>query len=242
MRTGKPRGIWILRTLVIVGVVLILGGGWLFQSDFAQRNAERIAHLPSCDAATVQTLLPGTAVLLEGVLLAREPAGPRGFMAFHHERFRGHETSGATKGREEWIRIGTVRPAFAIESGGATVEVVNRDYRLNAWPHREQTDPGAKYVSMMESTERFLGFKAGDAVTVDGRIVAGPSDPPRVRRIEATVLFGGGGATAYAESARAEILVPKIVGGVFAGLGAIMAGACAWWLRKSKYANAPSSR
>ena len=160
MRASKTKGSWVLRTLVVAGVGLMLGGGWLFQADFAKRDAERIARLPHCDAAGLQTLLPGTEVLLEGVLVAREPTGPRGFTAFHHERFRGYETSGPSKGREEWIRLGTVRPALAVESGGATVEVVNRDYRLNTWPHREQTEP---------------------EVVPDGEPVAAPARP-RLRR------------------------------------------------------------
>jgi hypothetical protein len=239
MSAAKQKGRWVLRTLVAAGLVLVAGGGWLYQSDFALRNAERVARLPRTDSARLRTLMPGTEVLLEGVLVAREPPGPRGFTAFHHDRFTGHETSGPSEGREKWIRLGTVRAAIAIESGGETVDVANRDYLLNTWPHNERTDPGPRYVSIMESTERFLGFKAGDNVTVDGRVLAGPADQPRTRRIEAAVLFGGGGAAAYVESARAGILVPKIVGGVFAGLGALMAGVCAWWLRKIRQAIAP---
>lgn len=239
MPAPKPKGRWVLRALVVVGVVLILGGGWLYQSDFAQREAARIALLPRSDAAGLQKLTPGTAVLLEGTLVAREPAGPRGFTAFHHERFTGRETSGASKGNEKWIRVGTVRPALAIASGGATAEVANRDYRLDTWRHNERTDPIPRYVSMIESTERFLGFKAGDEVAVEGRVVEGPADQPGVRRVESTVLFGGGGAAAYVESARAGIMVPKIVGGVFAGLGALMAGVCAFWLRAIRKTIAP---
>jgi hypothetical protein len=239
MPAPKPKGRWVLRALVVVGVVLILGGGWLYQSDFAQRDAARIALLPHSDAAGLQKLSLGTAVLLEGTLVAREPAGPRGFIAFHHERFTGREISGAAKGNEKWIRGDTVRPALAIASGGAAAEVANRDYRLDTWRHTERTDPIPRYVSMIESTERFLGFKAGDQVTVEGRVVEGPANQPGVRRVEAAVLFGGGGAAAYVESARAGILVPKIVGGVFGGLGALMAGVCTLWLRAIKKAIAP---
>jgi hypothetical protein len=231
MPAPKPKGLWVLRALLVVGVVLVLVGGWLFQSDFAARDAARVALLPRTDAVGLQKLLPGTDVLLEGTLVAREPAGPRGFTAFHHERFTGLETLGATKGQEKWIRVGTVQPALAIESGGATAEMSNRDYRLNTWRHHERTDAVPRYVSMIESTERFLGFKAGDDVTVEGRVVEGAADQSRMRRIEASVLFGGGGAAAYVESARAGVLVPKIVGGVFLGLGTLMAGVCTWWLR-----------
>jgi hypothetical protein len=239
MPARKPKGRWILRTLVVVGVVLILVGGWLYQSDFAQREAARISQLPRSDAAGLQKLTPGTEVLLEGTLVAREPAGPRGFIAFHHERFTGLEASGAAKGNEKWIRVDTVRPALAIASGGATAEVASRDYRLDTWRHAERTDPIPRYVSMLESTERFLGFKAGDEVTVEGRVVEGLADQPGVRRVEPAVLFGGGGAAAYVESARAGIMVSKIVGGVFGGLGALMAGVCAWWLRTIRNTVAP---
>jgi len=239
MPAPKPKGLWILRTLIAVGLVLILVGAWLFQSDFAERVAARVAALPRSDAAGLTKLAPGSAVLLEGTLVARDPAGPRGFVAFHHERFTGLEISGAAKGNERWIRVDTMRPALAIESGGAMAEVTNRDYRLDTWRHTERTDPIPRYVSMIETTERFLGFKAGDEVTVEGRVAEGPAGQPVARCIEATVLFGGGGAAAYVESARAGTRVPKIVGGVFTGLGALMAGVCALWLRAIRKAIRP---
>jgi hypothetical protein len=233
MPARKRKGHWILRVLVVAGIMLIVGGGWLFQSDFAERDSARIAALPQTDAARFRRITPGTAVLLEGRLVAREPEGPRGFLVYHRERFAGRESSGASKGAEKWSRIDTVRPALAIESGGATVEVANRDYRLGTWRHNERTDSSPGSVSLMESTERFLGFKAGDEVTVDGRVVEGPAGQSEARRVEAVVLFAGD-AAAYVESARDAILVPKIVGGVFAGLGAVMASVCAWWLRAAK--------
>jgi hypothetical protein len=109
MPAPKPQGLWILRVLVVIGSVLILSGGWLFESDFAKRTAARVAALPRSDRAGSQKLTSGTEVLLEGTLVAREPPGPRGFLVFYHERFTDLEISGASKGYERWIRIATVR-------------------------------------------------------------------------------------------------------------------------------------
>ena len=63
-------------------------------------------------------------------------------------------------------------------------------------------------------------------------------EPRAPQRIAATVLFGGG-AAAYVESVRGGVVVVKIVGTVFVGLGALLMVVCAWWLRAIKKARIP---
>ena len=228
MLKPNPPGRWVSRVIGAAGVALALGGGWLFQSDFAARDAARVAALPRVDPAGLQQQTPGTALLLEGELVAREPVGPSGLVAFHRERFSGFESSDSDQRKERWSRVETVRPVIAITSGGAEADVANRDYRLDSWLHSVRTDDAPRRHGMFEGPERFLGFKAGDRVTADGRVVEGTAGQPAARRLEIMVLFGGG-AEAYVKSTRAGILVPKIVGGVFAAFGVLMMAVGGLW-------------
>lgn len=227
-----------LRILVGAGALLASGGIWLLTTDFAERDAARVADLPQVFPEEVQGLVPGKSVLLEGRLASPEPAGPQGFVVYRRERFNGLEESGAMKGREKWLGLGTVTPAIAVESGSASVAVSNRDYRLNHEPHVWLSDVIPRYLSVVDATERLRGFKAGDRVTLEGRVVPGVGDPRASQRLEATVLFGGG-AAAYVESVRGGVLVVKIVGTVFVGLGLLMMGVCGWWLLAIKKAVTP---
>lgn len=227
-----------LRILVGAGALLAGLGVWLLTTDFAERDAARVAELPQVVPEEFQGLVLGKSVLLEGRLAAPEPAGPQGFVVYRREQFTGVEQSGASKGRQKWLRVGTVTPAIAIESGSASVAVSNRDYALNTEPHVWLSDVIPRYSSVVDASERLLGFKAGDRVTLDGRVVAGMGEPRAPQRIEAIVLFGGG-AAAYVESVRGGVRVVKIVGTVFVGLGALMMGVCGWWLRAIKQALPP---
>lgn len=218
------------RLLLALGVLVFGSGVWLMTSDAPAKDAARVAALPRANVAGLATLAPGTAILLEGRLVAKTPAGPRQFIAFHQEAFLRVESSGASQGRQVWQRTDTVRPAIAVESGDATAEVVNRDYLLAQWPHQEMTDAVPRYVSMVETTQRFLGFKAGDVVTVDGRVVDAMAGVPRV---EAATLFGGN-AAAYVASVRSGTTTFKVVGGVFTGLGAVLVVVGSVWLRATR--------
>lgn len=216
------------RLLLAAGVLLAAGGVWLLVSDAPARDAARVAALPRLTPAAAANAAPGTTFLLEGRLVAAEPPGPRAFVAFHREAFLRVESSGASKGRQVWQRTATVRPRLAVEGAGAVAEVVKSDYVLVSPPHHEQTDVLPRYVSMVDTTERFLGFKAGDAVTVDGR--AGANGAAGRAQIEASAIFGGS-ADAYLASVQSGTTTFKVVGGVFVVLGALLAIVAAVWLR-----------
>lgn len=244
MPAPKPKGLWVLRILVGAGALLAGFGAWLLTTDFAERDAARVAELRQIVPDEFQGLVLGENVLLEGRLASPESAGPQGFVVYRREQFTGIEQSGAGKGRQKWLRVGTTTPAIAVESGSASVAVSNRDYLLNTEPHVWMSDVIPHYISVVDATERLLGFKAGDRVTLDGRVVAGIGDSRAPQRIEATVLFGGG-AAAYVASVRGGVMVVKIVGTVFLGLGALMMGVCALWLRaimKATTARRPEER
>lgn len=216
------------RLLLAAGVLLASGGLWFLLSDAPARNAARVEALPRVTPTTLAGHAAGEAVLVEGRLVATAPPGPHDFVAFHRESFLRVESSGATKGQQVWQRTGTVRPAIAIESSGVTVRIANQDYLLDTWPHREQTDVVPRYSSMIDTTERFLGFKAGDLVTVDSTIDAAGASGAGV--LHAEVLFGGN-ADAYLTSARSGSTTFAVVGAVFMVLGLLLAAVATVWLR-----------
>lgn len=222
---SRPAKLLLPGLLLAAGILLAGGGAWMLLTDSAARDAGRAAALPRVTPEELLQLPDGAAILLEGRLVAREPLGPQGFVAYRRERYLRTETSGTNEGRDEWMSLGTVTPAIAVEQGASVVEVDNRDYGLRSAPHRWQSDPFPSNTSPDKATERLSGFKAGDSVTVDGRIVAGQDGPHRVL---ATVLFGGD-TSAYLASLREGIVTLKIVGAIFLGFGALLTLAGGWW-------------
>lgn len=217
--------------LLTAGLSFFAGGVWLLVSDAPAKEAARVAALARVGPADLSSAAPGTRFLLEGRLVATEPVGPRDFVAFDRESFLRVESSGATAGRQVWQRTATVRPSFAVVAGGQTADIINRDYGIEQPPHREQTEVVPRWVSLNETTERFLGFKAGDVVTIDGRGAA-PAAAGRAQ-VEASVLFGGE-AGAYVALVQRGPTNVRITGAVFAGLGALMALVAGLWLRRPR--------
>jgi len=210
-------------TLAAFGVGFLGVGLWLLVDDSSQRDVARAAALPAIDAAAVAQQAAGTAVLLEGRLVAVGPVGREGFVAFEHERYLGTEQSGANKGRARWMQLPTEAPPVAVESGGVRAAIVNSGYGLRSEPHQWQSSELPFYNSIGDCTERLRGFKVGDGVTVDGRVVmiAVEGGAAGVRVIEATVLAGGDRA-AYLADLRSGIMTTRILGGIFTGLGVLV--------------------
>lgn len=75
-------------------------GGWLLTTDFAERDATRVAELPQVLPEKFQGVVLGQSVMLEGMLASSEPVGPQGFVVYRREQFTGLEESGASKGRQ----------------------------------------------------------------------------------------------------------------------------------------------
>ena len=68
-----------------------------------------------------------------------------------------------------------------------------------------------------EPTTRRRGFKVGDALTIDGQVMAGA-----VRNCIAAKAVSGGDPLAYIDSQREGVVALRVVGAVFAGLGALL--------------------
>lgn len=222
---------------LVLGLLMASLGIWLLTTDSARKDAERIAALPRGTPGGLSTVANDTVVLVEGRLVPRVTVGPQGFVAYHRESFRRTEDSGPGKGREAWTRVETMTPEIAIEGGGETVTVANRNYRLEAWPHTWRSDPVPRNLTLLPSTERILGFKAGDIITIEGTVrrASGSSGAPRLD----AVAVRGGDAVAYVQAARDGIGVFRVVGYLFTGLGLLFVGAGVLGLRWARRPQVP---
>lgn len=208
--------------IAALGVVFLALGIFFLIDDSPQRDAERVESLASIDTGSLRSRSIGEVLLVQGHLAASNRAVFREFVACVRDRYDGEETSGASKGREKWTRIETLAPPLEIEAARGTIEIANSGYELRSPPHVwRDLNPLGDLVS--SRGERASGFVVGDEVTVEGRVT-------EARTLEAVMLFGGRRA-AYLESLRSGIVVARILGGVFTGVGGVLAlvgGGIAW--------------
>lgn len=219
---------WPARCLLIVGGLLVASGIWLFLDDSAAEDFKRASSLPHYAPNQLSALPVGTSLLVEGELAALEPPGPQGFVIYRRESFLRKKTTGASAGREEWMSLGTVTPRVALKGADVVVEMSNSDYVPKNWPHRWQSHVIPHYRDITDVTQRIFGFKAGDLVTVDGRLVGGAAGGKR--QLEITALASGD-RQAYLGELRGGIMVLKVVGGFFAGIGLLMLAGLLLWRR-----------
>ncbi|MGC4093718.1 MAG: hypothetical protein QM756_38620 [Polyangiaceae bacterium] len=212
MTTGRS-GTLISRIALALSLLLIGGGAWLAFGNGQADEAERVAQLQSMQASAIESTPPGAPLLLGGRLVAREAIGPEGFVVYTKESYLRTETQGATKDRQQWLTLSVPTPLIALEAGGVTVPICNRSYAVANPLHRWQSDVIPTWRSVGDATIRLSGFKAGDSLTVDGRVTS-------ARCVEAKTVFGGT-ASEYRDYVRHGIVVFRVVGGVFAALGAV---------------------
>ena len=206
------------RLLLLVGAILLATGTWLLFTRAQSEELKRVTTLERVELARFQQLPVGASALLEGRLLAREPLGPQGFVAYTEEYFLRRESEGASKGREQWGSRAVPRPLIALERDGHVVDVCNRDYSLLRLAHDFQSDTTLRSGDLVhEPTTRRRGFKVGDALTVDGRVMAGAA-----RSCIAAKAVSGGDPRAYIDAQREGGIVLRVVGAVFAGLGVLL--------------------
>ena len=216
--TNGKRKRLIARVLLILAALLGGAGIWLLFSRGQTQEVTRVTGLERVEPGRFQQLPAGAEVLLEGRLVARGPVGPQGFVVYTEQYFLRRETSGANRGREQWGERAVPRPTIALEQGGHVVELCNRDYSLLHLAHDWQSDTTLRSGDLVhEATLRRRGFKVGDALTVDGRVQV--SDAERCILAKAV---SGGDALLYIEAQREGVIVLRVVGAVFAGLGAIL--------------------
>ncbi len=209
----------VARTVLGIGSLLFLGGAWLGLNQGQKKEVARVTALDNITPLELQGLASGTEVLLEGHLVARDAPGPQGFVAYREEYYLRTDSEGASKGHQRWGENHVPRPLIGVEQAGHVANVCNRDYVMANPLHQWQSDefPRASDFSQRRAaTIRRHGFKAGDPMTIDGRVSgAGAS-----KCLEARAVFGGD-HLAYIEDREEGVLVFRIVGAVFAFIGAV---------------------
>ncbi len=208
----------IARTLLGIGSLSFLGGAWLGLSQGQQEEVARVTALDNVTPRMLRDVAPGTEVLLEGRLVARDALGPQGFVAYTEAYYLRTESSGASKGQQRWGQRDVPRPLLGVEQEGHVAHVCNRDYVMVNLLHTWQSDEfprEADFSLRREATIRRQGFKPGDPMTIDGHV----SGDGAAKCLEARRVFGGD-HLAYIDNQRQGVLVFRIVGAVFACIGA----------------------
>lgn len=220
--------------LGLLGAVFGGVGVFLLLTDGPRRESTRAETLPAVSATQLASLPPGTAVLLEGRIAPTTPVGFRDFVAWRRERFEGVETSGPSKGREIWKHVETVSPPLRVTTATGEVPVVNDGYDLRAPTSQWRETTSGSTGIFDRRPEGATGFRAGDRVIVDGRVVLEPGLEGALptRAVQAAVLSGGD-RVSYLASLREGILAAKIVGGVFAGVAVLLLALSTWLFRRA---------
>ena len=227
---------------VAFGGIFAAAGLWFLVDTSAEGQLARGAALATVNGATISGRQAGEVVLLQGRLAASNPAVFRDFAAAHRERFDGMSTgSGTTAQRERWSTMEIVAPPITVDADGGSVAIVNSGYQLRAPLHYWRDAPTLIEKDLLTAYERASGFAAGDLVTVEGQVVDVVTSAGGTRRaLAATAVFGGDHG-AYLATLNDGLLVTKILGSVFTGLGTLVmaiAGLVSW--RASRIPVAPA--
>ena len=207
---------------VAFGAIVAGAGIWFLLDTGAGQRLERGAALEVVSATALAARPVGDVVLLQGRVATGTPAVFRDFVAAHRERFDGMSTgSGSPAQRERWSTIEVLTPPLTIAADGGPVSLLTSSYELRAPLHYWRDTPAGFEDDLLTTHERASGFAAGDTVTVVGRVVAAADGGGSRRALAATVVSGGDAAADLA-SLSDDLLVTKILGSVFAGLGAIV--------------------
>lgn len=212
-----------------IGVIFLVVGTLLSQTDAPRHDAERVSGLPQVGTAELARLKSGDAVLLEGRIAVSNRTGFREFVAWTRDRYAGVETSGPNEGREKWQHVETVTPPLAIDARDGVIQVVNARYELRSPPHswRELSTPNPIFG---RDGERARGFVVGDTVALDGKVAPAANGAPA---LVVDRVFGGT-VEAYVAEVQSGIRVARLLGMIFTGLGALLLAIAAFIFWRSR--------
>lgn len=202
--------------VAVVGLLLVLAG-----VPAARARSALLDALPVVSPATAADHPDGSRVLLEARVADDAPEVFRDFVAYRRREFRGFKQED-DRSVEVWDAREVVAPALVLEGGGARVSV-EPGYEMTVEPHAWRSSERPESSLLGPSTQEVIGFRRGDAVTVEG-VLAGSG-----RTVRSATLAGGTSETYRArerESARTLLIVGFVlfgVGGLFLLVGAIAA-------------------
>ena len=208
---------------VHIFALIIAGAGSIFLtvglvfliSDGPEQEAARVEFLTVFDTRTWKQATAGATVLVEGRIATGTPAVFRDFVACRREKYAGMKTEGSGSSKrhvEQWSLIGVFAPPLRLEGPDTGLAVVNAGYELQ-YQSRGWRDEHIASNLFRTVGERAAGFKVGDLVTVEGRMVE--------EGIEAVRLLGGD-AAAYRAATRQNVEVTGVLGLVFTPIGFVL--------------------
>jgi hypothetical protein len=211
--------------LVAFGLVFLAIG--LFTAIVGTREASaeaaRAEGLRPLTAAALDDGAPGREVLVEGRISERNPALFRQFVAYAREEYRGGDDD-----KDTWQEDQRSTPPLLIEVADGAVSLAKAGYVLDSPPHTWQESQSLSWNGLTgEGTKRYRGFQAGDVVMAIGTLAAGSEG----MELRAERVYGGT-RSAYIASRRSAARWIPWLGGVFAVVGAGIAGGGVWWLAR----------
>lgn len=209
--------------LVFVGVgagLATLGAG---DARAAAERAERLAPL---SAAALEDGQPGREALVEGRVSARNPALFQDLVAYVREEYRGSDDNR----RDMWAEDERRTPALLIDLPDGAASLADGQYALDNPPQSWQEPGGKRWDGFAgEGTKRYRGLRAGDQVVAVGTLVEGREG----LELRAEWVYGGTRAQ-YIEGQRGSAAFLPWFGGLFALIGAVVAGIGVWTLARRR--------
>ena len=208
-RTRKPRGTSgrTVAALILAGVGAVLSAAGVATfvgfSRLLDADRARIEALRGLDAAALETIPPGTAVLLEGTVSRSQPAAFRDFVAYERQQRERKEETPRT-----WVTRARDTPPLTIDLRNGAARIVNAGYSLSA-PVTTWVDP--RVVGRTET--RYVGLVAGEPVVVLGKAAVGG--------VAADFVTPGTRASYLAAKAESR-LVARWLGGGLGGVGGLL--------------------
>lgn len=204
------------------GLVFLAAGGALafLAAGQARAEAARAERLTPLSAAAIDASQPGREALVEGRVSPRNRPRFQGFVAYLREEYRGTDD----EGKETWVQDERHTPPLLLDLADGVVALAGEPYALDS-PPRGWQEPGPLHWSGVAGggTKRYRGFRAGDTAMAIGALVVGREGP----ELQAERLYGGTRADYIAGRRSTAAFLPWF-GGLFALIGAVMAGLGAW--------------
>jgi hypothetical protein len=175
MAQGKSRvGFVILGAIGLVFILLGIFAGFI-QAKRTLEEAGSINSLPSLDWQSLESAIPGTAVIFTGILEENNTAADVGGLVIYTEEVwavQYNDSEGSEGWEGSWNWLNTYLPDTGVSMNGGTVMITQgQDVVIEQTLHEFKLAvprDGREVDGIKEGSIRHRGFKAGDEITVVG--------------------------------------------------------------------------
>lgn len=210
---------WVKLFLLGIGLLFLVVGALvgIVGRRTAQADLARLEQLRPLSAVALDDQLTGSDALVEGVISPRNRVVFRNFVAYASEELDvGRDSRGDRQ--ETWRPGNQVTPRLLIEAGDL-VRMSNEGYHI-ALGHETWYDEATLGFNHQprDGSRRYHGLIAGGPITVVGTVIDGPEG----KELAAQTVFAGS-REAYLASQRQGAAVLLLLGGIFGGVGLVLA-------------------